>query len=162
MLFQVYKVDKVFWLDGSRVFSRSSDGKYTVWDVKEGVTLCEMNFGTAEVLGSAVRGDLLVAWCNNGSLRVVDLESGQVLQHLLHRDICSYADLSPNMAVLAVSLGGVVVLWDIRNGVKVKIFDLFSLFGSEMIHINNMEFNPSGDKLILASKDGGIFVVDME
>ena len=162
MLFQVYKVAKVFWLNGNRVFSRSYQGKYTVWDVKEGTTLCELNFGTAEVLGSVFRGDLLVAWTNDGSLRVVDLDSGRILQHLLHRDICSYADLSPNMAVLAVSLGGVVVLWDIRKGDKVKIFDLCSQFGSEMIHINNMEFNPSGDKLILASKDGGIFVVDME
>ena len=138
-----------------------------VWDVEKDTKLCEINFGpNPEILETSLRDDKLIAsiaeYGGQDTVRVVALETGEQL-HRLHRvvkfEYCiSVAEMSPNMALMAVSYGDVVSLWDVKNEVIIKQFDL----GTKDNSINNLEFNPSGDILLVGSQSGDIYKVDME
>ena len=102
-----------------------------------------------------LRDDQVITCCNNKTVRVFILQNGQELHCLEHPGPCYNADLSPNKSLMAVACDSAVVLWDIRNGVKIEQFDL----GSD---INDVQFNPSGDKLVVGLSDGQVFKIEMK
>ena len=102
-----------------------------------------------------LRDDQVITCCNNKTVRVFTLQNGQELHCLEHPGPCYNADLSPNKSLMAVACDSAVVLWDIRNGVKIEQFDL----GSD---INDVQFNPSGDKLVVGLSDGQVFKIEMK
>ena len=134
-----------------------------VWDVEKDTKLCEINFGpNLEVLETNLRDDRLIASIgedDQDTVRVVDLETGEELHRLVKTGVCiSVVEMSPNIALVAVSYGNVVSLWDVKNEVIIKQLDL----GNNDYRINDLKFNPSGDILLVGSDSGEIFKVDME
>ena len=116
--------------------------------------LWELNHGD-EVWGTILRDDQLITCCRDKSVRVLALQSGELLNKLDQSDYCYNADLSPNGSLLAVACSSVVALWDIRKAVKIKEFDLG-------LRVNDLQFNPSGDKLIVGLHEGDIFKIEMK
>ena len=84
-----------------------------------------------------------------------NLESGEELHRLEHPGPCNNADLSPNKSILAVACYSAVVLWDIKNVIKIEQFDLGS-------GINDVRFNPSGDKLVVGSFEGEVYRIQLQ
>ena len=107
------------------------------------------------VLGSILHDDQVIVCCYDDSVRVLALESGEELHRLEHPSSCCNADVSPNKSLLAVACNSAVVLWDMKKVVKLQELKLCS-------EIHDLRFNPSGDRLIVGSKDGEIFKIEME
>ena len=104
---------------------------------------------------TVLRDDQVISCCEDKSVRVLALESGKELHCLDHPSSCHNADLSPNKSLLAVACRTAVVLWDIRKAVKIQNFDLGN-------RINDVRFNPSGDKLIVGLHDGEIHKIELQ
>ena len=108
-----------------------------------------------KVWSTILRDNQVITCCEDESVRVLALESGEELHRLEHPGSCYNADLSPDKSLLAVACESSVVLWDIRNVVKIEQFDL----GPGIV---DLRFNPSGDKIIVGLHDGQVFKIKMK
>ena len=102
-----------------------------------------------------LRDDQVITCCHDKSVRVLALESGEELHRLEHPGPCVNADLNPRKSLLAVACKSAVVLWDIRKAVKLEQFDLGS-------GINDVRFNPTGDKIIVGLLKGEIYNIELQ
>ena len=126
-----------------------------VWNMERHEKLWEFGHGH-KVWSSILRDDQVITCCEDKSVRVLALQTGEELHRLEHLSLCYNADLSPNKSLLAVACPDGIVLWDIRNAVKIERFD----FADRGVH--DLKFNPSGDKLIVGLYDGQVYKLEIE
>ena len=140
-------------LKNNLVVSSSTDGAVKVWDMEKHEQLWELDHED-KVWDAVLRDNQLITCCEDMSVRILDLLSGNQLHRLEHPGACVNCDLSPNKSLLAVACSCAVVLWNLKTIVKIKQFELGSV-------INDVRFSPSGDRLIVGLQDGEIFKIDM-
>ena len=136
------------------VISGSFDGTVQVWNMDRHEKLWQVDHRD-RVWCTLVRNDQVITCCEDKSVRVLSLDSGEELHRLEHPNCCYSADLSPNKSLLAVACGSAVVLWDIKKALKVEQFDLCS-------QIYDLRFNLTGDRLIVGAGDGQVFKIEMK
>ena len=105
-----------------------------------------------------LRDNQVITCCEDKSVRVLALQSGEELHRLEHPSPCNSADLSPNKKILAVACDSAVVLWDFKKAVKIEQFDL----GTEESQVIDVRFNPTGDKVIAGLCEGEVFVIELK
>ena len=96
----------------------------------------------------------LITCCYDKSTRIWDIETGKVIQKLVHPGKCYNCDLSPNKTLLAVASLTAVVLWDFKNATKIKEFKL----GAK---IADVRFNQDGTRLVAGLHEGEVFKIDL-
>ena len=136
------------------IISGSHDKTVQVWNMERHEKLWELNHGDL-VKSTILRDDQVVTCCADKTVRVLALDSGEELHRLEHPGSCVNADLSPNKSLLAVACKSAVILWDIRKAVKIEQFDLGST-------INDVGFNPTGDKLIVGLHEGEVYKIELQ
>ena len=135
------------------VISGSNDKTVQVWNMDIHRQLWE--FDHEDRVSCLIVRENWVITCCGKSVRVLALESGAVLHCLDHPSSCSNADINPNKSILAVACYSSVVLWDMKKQVKMKEFDLAP-------DIRALQFNPSGDKIIVGAYEGEVFKIEMK
>ena len=135
------------------LISGSHDKRVEVWNMERHEMLWRLLHKNV-VRCTILRDNQVITCCEDKSVRILALESGKELHRLDHPGTCYNADLSPNKSLLAVACGSAVVLWDIREAVKLEQFDL----GPD---IYDLRFNPSGDKIIVGLGDGQVFKIEI-
>ena len=110
--------------------------------------------------------DQVITCPDDKSVRVLALQSGEELHCLEHPSECNNIDLSPNKSLLAVACDSAVVLWDIKNAVKIGQFDFgyesTCIFERTLGHIYDVRFNPTGDKIIAGLNGGEVFIIELK
>ena len=158
---QVYNHDEEagdirVYLKNNLVIS-GSDTKVLAWNMERHEKLWE-SAQEDSVWYILLRDDQVITCCEDKSVRVLALQSGEELHRLEHPSPCNGADLSPNKKILAVACDSAVVLWDFKKAVKIEQFDL----GTEDSQVNDVRFNPTGDKLIAGLSEGEVFVIELK
>ena len=156
--FKIYKHHRMaasVQVKNNLVISASFDKTVQVWNMERHEKLWEFDHGD-KVWSLTLRDNQVITCCGDKSVRVLALESGKELHRLEHPGACKNADLSPNQSLLAVACYSAVILWDIREGKfnKIEQFDL----GPK---INDLRFNPTGDKIIVGSFGGEIYEIEL-
>lgn len=139
------------------VISDSNDKTVQVWCMETHEKLWQLDL-ESEVNCTVLRGDQVISCCSDETVRVLDLESGEQSHRLDHPYRCINADLSPNNSLLAVACDTAVVIWDMKKVVKMKEVEL----GSVENPVQDLKFNPTGDKLIVGLHEGEIFKIELE
>ena len=155
-LFQIYKHDgkaKSIQIKNNLIISGSHDKTVQVWNMERHEQLWQSDYGD-KVWSVVLRDRQVIACCGDKTVRVLALESGEELHRLEHPGPCKNADISPNKTLLAVACGSAVVIWDIRNAVKIEQFDLGA-------GIYDARFNPTGDKLVVGLYDGEVYIIEL-
>ena len=96
----------------------------------------------------------LISCSDDEATRIWDLDTGKEVRKLSHDGPCNNFDISPSKTILAVACGSGVVLWNFRLGTKMKEFKL----GHK---INDLRFNPAGNRIVAGSDDGRVFKIDL-
>ena len=115
-----------------------------LWELKNDV----------DEVSTMVRDGWVIICCDK-LVRILALDNGEELHRLDHSSVCNNADFSPNMNVLAVACDTGVVIWDMKKVAKMKELDLAP-------EVQDLRFNPSGDKLIVGAHTGEIFKIEMK
>ena len=130
------------------------DETVQAWNMERHEKLWESDEGAEYII---LRDDQVITCGLDNSVRVLALQSGEELHRLKLPSDCNNIDLSPNNSLLAVGCGSAVVLLDIKKAVKIEQFDL----GTEESPVNDVRFNPTGDKLIAGLHEGEVFIIEL-
>ena len=136
------------------IISGSHDETVQAWNMERHEKVWQSDHGD-KIYSVILRDEQVITCCFDKAVRVFSLQSGKKLHRLEHPGPCYNADLSPNKILLAVACDSAVVLWDIRNTVKIEQFDL----GSK---IYDLRFNQSGDKLVVGLYEGEVYKIELQ
>ena len=153
-----FEVDKLLYLaDGRLVASNSEDGTVTFWNVEEGKqerTFLLRDGDEMESLALTDDGKKIISSDDRGRVKVLDVESGQVVKEWLHPEKFRLISTSPDNRLVAVGSKRVFI-HDIEHGWQVK----------QIIKVGElpwcMSFSPAGNRLA-CSTEFDIHVYDVD
>ena len=135
--------------DGRYLVSASSfDRRINLWDTTKGQVLRQF-LGSTDAATFTPDGRQLVWASRNGSVRLVDLATGQEVRRFIgHTAPVHTAVFSPDGQTLATgSRDGSVVLWDVASGALVRTLSKHS------DKVNSLAFSPDGQRLVSTNGD---------
>ncbi len=140
--------------DGSRVFVDGS--RAALWNAGDGSRQIELDGGDATLIGPGFSrdGERLLAGGNDGRARLMDSETGEVLQVFEgHEDWIMAVDASPveDIAVTA-SRDGTARLWDLEKG------EARAVLAAHDGMVWDAAFRPDGNVVATAGSDGLVAV----
>ncbi len=144
--------------DGSRIVTVGWEGQAIIWDAASGMEVRRLGAANGVIdsadLSSngkqmaAVRCALADGACQEATVDVWELDSGQLLYSLRPRDYASSVLFSPDDAqILTVNWNGTVQVWDVASRRAVLTL------GSEDQPIYAAAFSPDGDRIVAAGCD---------
>jgi WD40 repeat protein len=125
-----------------------------IWDIAQGEQIASFELVYNDI-GFLIPGNiafdsaaqLAFFWTTNNEALLIDIETGQHLQSLVHSGVVQGAVFSPDSRLIA-SWDDELYLWDARTGEMLTEID-----GDP---IQDIIFSPDGSRLILAYADGSI------
>jgi WD40 repeat protein len=128
------------------------DGTVTLWDVTTGQkirTLPGQGYVNGTNAFSPDGKTLLRAEGNADTMRLVDVETGQVVQTFPRSIAHAFSPDSKTLAtVLVFDLSGAVRLWNVETGQAVPILS------GQPVNVTSMAFSPDGKTLATGDRDG--------
>ena len=140
-------------MQGSLLAIGFDDGMVQVWNLETHSKVTQFNHDQT-VNCVQLQNKQLISCSNDGATIICDLDKLEEVHKLSHNGACNNFDVSPNKTILAVACRRAVVLWDLKNGTKIKEFKLGH-------RINDLRFNPAGDRIAVGSYDGRVFKIDL-
>ena len=134
--------------------SGSADKSLQVWNMETNSKVWQFEHED-EVKCVQLHDRWLISSGDDKLARIRNLDTGIEIHRLVHEDDCNNFDLSPNKTILAVGYDSGVVLWDFKNGTKIKELNL----GESPTR--DLRFNPTGDRLVVGLYDGRVFKIDL-
>ncbi len=129
-------------------------GPIKIWNRSSGKLLKELNRGNASsnrarCVEFSPSGRLVGAGCDDGRIRIWDVNSGMLIQTLSgHKDRVSAIDFSPNEASIAsASYDQTVRAWDLANGEQT------SLLHGHSHWVHAIDHSPDGSRLVSGGFD---------
>ena len=150
---------------GDKVIVCRDDGVCSIWSVKSGEYLKELQGGVYSSFNSA--GDKVVTCYYNGTVRIFLVESGECLKELQHPEDMTVFSAVFNGAgdrVVTCSRNGKVRIWSVESGEC-----LWSVESGECLkELNGPDesswafFNKEGDKVIIGSGQNTVSIWSVE
>ena len=141
-------------VQGNSLASGSLDNTVQVWNMQTNRKVTQFQHEN-QAWCVQLYDNLLVSCSLDKSTRIRDIITGNELHNLSHSSSCLNFDLNPLQTVLAVACNTAVVLWDFKNGKKIKQFNLGK-------SIRDVRFNLAGNTLVAGLYDGRVFKIDLQ
>ena len=143
--------DARFSSDGRYVVTASADSTAKVWQVaiEHTVSPAEVCRLPARSLFPNATGTKCVGACEDGLIKIWDLQNGKELVHLKGLDSrASGCRFSPDgLRIVTISDDGMVGVWDANTGERIR-----SLEGRQQALLS-AQFSPDGDRIVAVSSD---------
>ena len=140
-----------FAANGRFLASASDDGSVQLWDVRDGATLRTLRDGQRGLFAVALdaAGEIVVAGGAAGDLRVWGrLEKEIRWRQDAGAQIASVALHVPRRVVAAGTKAGIVVVWDLDTGERLRTTD------DHGGPVNGLSFEGGGETFVASSSDG--------
>ena len=108
-----------------------------------------------EIVGSQIIS------CGDKTIRIWSIEDGKKLDVLRHQETCHNFDLNREKQLLAVAHESGITVWDFSTKTKIKDIDGPGYLQTK-ISASDVQFNKSGNKLIVGNVDGQVLQIDIE
>ena len=139
----------------------SSDFLVNIWSLADGENVKTLK-ATSSVNNCVVSSDETILACglNDGSIMIWDIIEYKLVRVLKDPKLVDpilSVDFSPNSSIIAVGgQDGVTRIWNILSGEKLYEFGHFSDTLIPQYPIQDLQFSPSGEKLVLLQNNGVI------
>ncbi|MBD2663046.1 peptidase C14, caspase catalytic subunit p20 [Richelia sinica FACHB-800] len=150
----VYAVE--FSPDSKTVVSGSSDNTVRLWDVETGEAIGQPFIGHTDTVTSVAfspDGTMVVSGSADNTVRLWDINTGKVIGQpfIGHTNTVDSVAFSPDSkTVVSGSADNTVRLWDISDSHRQRQI----IIGKHQREVYSVAFDPQGDYIISASKDG--------
>ena len=151
-------VEARFSQDSLRVATGTAGGWLRIWEITDGEQIFSMNHpASVTTLRFSPNGRVLAVGCGDGLVRLIDLESYQIMAApLVHRDPIRSVQFSPaGDLLLSVTEGNEARVWEVASGRHV------SPPFRHLDHIYHAAFDHSGRRVATAGADHLVKVWDL-
>jgi WD40 repeat protein len=153
-----YVLDLAFTADGRRLIVATGESSFSLRDAITGVQLMRMtgHGGVVNAVAADPRGELFASASDDGTARLWDATTGEVLSVLTHSSaVIELAFKHDGSELATAGETGVVSIWNTRTGRRIQ-----RLMGHTDV-VKAVAFYPSGDRLLSGGNDGFLQVWDL-
>ncbi|XP_317330.4 WD repeat domain-containing protein 83 [Anopheles gambiae] len=133
-----------------KIISSSLDGSIRQYDIRAGELVCDTIGVPITYLVQTRDGQCLLAACSDGTIRLIDNDSGELLAEYKGHRVDDYTIecgiIAADTKIISGSAEGAAIVWDLLEGKEVRRLRI----GSEVVH--SLAPHPTGSDILFARK----------
>ena len=138
-------------IDNEILVSSSKDFKVQVWSLETNRKLFEV--AHEDDIWCVKIVDKMIVSCGDKTVRIWNLEDGNIFYKMLLPDLCNNFDLNSEKTLLSVAHDKGVSIWDFANRIQISEIELKK--------VTDVRFNEPGTSLIVGQEDGQVSKIDL-